>query len=254
MRQTGAPNFLQKWKDKYPEVSLKPEQWQEFLLQFSGDVDGILQGALNHAVRNIAGWKGPGKGEVTPPVDAPPPAGSLIPPNVELEKQTSTLLSAELARLRGLIGIDAENTRKYNQLSEKISKQEVAVGKLDREIEAAERAGARIVALQQTRYDAYRGVFQAVVEEERELSELYRPLQEVLQEEAGALGKLAFSIRRLVDVEGWADIAEKQLFDLRAGPFRGKGSLVQAAEEEGLGGAWESGSADDVAAAMSKFR
>jgi hypothetical protein len=173
---------------------------------------------------------------------------------VELEKQTSTLLSAELARLRGLLGIDAENTRKYNLLSEKISKEEVAVSKLNRDIEAAERADERIAALQQIRYDAYRRVFQAIVEEEHELSNLYRPLQDVLQREVGALGQLAFSVRRIVDVEGWAAIAEKQLFDLRAGPFRGKGSLVQAAEEEGLRSAWENGSAENVAAAMAKFR
>jgi hypothetical protein len=223
MRQTGAPNLLQKWKDKYPEVGFNTEQWQGSLLRFSGDVDEILKSAIEQASRNIVGWKGPGEGEVTPPADAPSQATSLIPPNVELEEQTSTLLSAEMARLRGLIGIDAENTRKYNQLSEKIEKEEVAVAKLDRDIEAAERSGERIVVLQQTRYGAYRGVFQAIVEEERELSILYGPLQEILQAEVGALGKLAFSIRRIVDVASWAEIAEKQLFDLRGGaPFVGK--------------------------------
>jgi ABC-type lipoprotein export system ATPase subunit len=254
MRQTGARNFLQKWKEKYPEVGFNAEQWQEFLLEFSGDVDGVLKGAIEQASDNIARWKGPWEGKVTPAADASPQAASLIPPNVDLEKQTSTLLSAEMVRLRGLIGIDEENARKYNQLSEKIEKEEVAVAKLDRDIEAAERSGERIVALQQTRYDAYRGVFQAIVEVERELSRLYGPLQEILQAEVGALGKLAFSIRRIVDVESWAEIAEKQLFDLRAGPFRGKGSLVQATDEEGLRSAWESGSADDVAVAMGKFR
>jgi hypothetical protein len=72
MRQTGAPSFLQKWKDKYSEAALNPEQWQAFLLEFSGDVDGVLKSATAQAVANTTGWKGPGQGEVTPPPDAPP--------------------------------------------------------------------------------------------------------------------------------------------------------------------------------------
>ena len=112
MRQTGAPNFLQKWKDKYVEVGFTPDQWQAFLLQFSGDVDAILQSAIEQAVSGIAGWKGPRKGEVTPPADAPAQPESLLHPNAELEKQTLTPLSAEVARLRGLIGIDAEENTK----------------------------------------------------------------------------------------------------------------------------------------------
>jgi energy-coupling factor transporter ATP-binding protein EcfA2 len=254
MRQSGAPNFLQKWKDKYSETDLSDVQWQEFRLEFAGDVDEVLDSSIRNATSNIAAWKGPQKGEVTPTSDAPPQAESLIAVGADLGQQTLTLLSAEVARLRGLIGIDAENTRKYNQLSEKIAKQEVALAKLDRDIEVAKRAGDRIKVLQQTRYDAYRSIFQAIEGEEQELSHLYGPLQKILEVEPGALGKLAFSVRRHVDVEGWAATAEKTLFDLRAGPFRGKGSLIHAIEEEGLASAWETGTAEDVASAMGKFR
>ena len=70
IRQTGAPNFLQKWKDKYPEAGLLPLEWQEFLLEFSGDVDGVLKTAIDDAVTNIAAWRGPARGEVTPPAVA----------------------------------------------------------------------------------------------------------------------------------------------------------------------------------------
>jgi hypothetical protein len=253
MRKTGAPTFLQKWQDKYPETGFDPTQWQALLLRFGSDADSVLGSAINNAVTNTASWRGPRLGEITPPAGAPPQAESLIPTGVDLSQQTSALLSAEVSRLRGLIGIDAENTRKYNQLSEKISKEEVAIAKLDRDIEAGERAGSRIAALQQTRSDAYRNVFQDIVAEEQELSNLYHPLQTILRAEAGALGKLAFSVRRVVDSERWATAGEG-LFDLRSGPFRGKGSLVSAIEEKGLRKAWETGTADDVAAAMTGFR
>ncbi len=53
MRQTGAPNFLQKWKDKYPESGLTAEQWQAFLLQFRGDVDAVLEDRIKNAVANL---------------------------------------------------------------------------------------------------------------------------------------------------------------------------------------------------------
>ncbi len=253
MRQTGAPNFLQKWKDKYPESGLTAEQWQAFLLQFRGDVDAVLEDRIKNAVANIAAWKGPRPGEVVPPVAGLPQTTSLIPAGADLGEQSSTLLTAEATRLRSLVGIDAENTRRYNRLSDKISKDEVALAKLNRDIEAAKQAGERIVALVQSRSDAYKNVFQAIVREEEELSTLYGPLQEILQAEPGALGKLGFSIRRVVDVGSWTAAGES-LFDLRAGPFRGKGSLLVALHGTGLKSAWEKGSADDVAAAIAAFR
>lgn len=101
--------------------------------------------------------------------------------------------------------------------------------------------------------DSYAAVFDGIVEEEGELSRLYEPLKSRLQDEAGVLGKLSFSIRRSVDVAAWADQGEN-LLDLRkAGPFKGRGTLLAAAKAEMLS-AWEKGSSDDVTKAMTAFR
>src|SRR4029077_1781673 len=108
------------------------------------------------------------------------------------------------------------------KLSEKIAKDESALAKLDKEIELARQADARIKELVEDRKTAYAGVFDAIIEEERELSDLYAPLKAILASQGGELSKLSFTVRRSVDVEPWATTGES-LLDLRKlGPFKGK--------------------------------
>ena len=107
--------------------------------------------------------------------------------------------------------------------------------------------------LQQERNDAYERVFDAIVSEQRALSELYAPIQERLEAEGGTLNKLRFSISRLADTITWAGYAEENLLDRRReGPFRGRGALIERAERE-LRPCWEAGSANEVSTAMSTF-
>ena len=107
--------------------------------------------------------------------------------------------------------------------------------------------------LQQERNDAYERVFDAIVSEQRALSELYAPIQERLEAEGGTLNKLRFSISRLADTITWAGYAEENLLDRRReGPFRGRGALIERAERE-LRPCWEAGSANEVSRAMSTF-
>lgn len=167
--------------------------------------------------------------------------------------QTLSLLDKEAARLRGLIGIDSENQKAFSRLTEKISRDDAALAKLDRDIETAGKAEARIKELIAARRDSYAHVFDGIIKEETELSSLYEPLRVRLEAEEGALGKLSFSIRRSVDVAGWAAQGE-ELLDLRkSGPFRGRGALLEAAKAELLP-SWETGSSAAVADAMSSFR
>ena len=86
------------------------------------------------------------------------------------------------------------------------------------------------------------------------LEELYAPLMARLAAASGTLKKLSFSVARVANVEQWASEAEDGLIDLRkAGAFRGKGTLLQKANEV-LKGAWETGDSAAVIAAMAEFR
>lgn len=86
------------------------------------------------------------------------------------------------------------------------------------------------------------------------LEALYAPLMARLAASSGTLKKLSFSVARIADVEQWASEAEEGLVDLRkAGAFRGKGTLLQKANEV-LKAAWETGDSAAVRAAMAEFR
>ena len=74
-----------------------------------------------------------------------------------------------------------------------------------------------------------------------------------LASSSGTLGKLSFSVSRVVDADAWGDFAEDELIDCRrTGPFYGRGSLIELANS-GLKPAWETGSAAEVQAAMAGF-
>lgn len=89
------------------------------------------------------------------------------------------------------------------------------------------------------------------MEEEQELTTLYIPIQKRIAADTGSMARLAFTVRRNVDIEAWAKTGE-DLLDLRTGPFRGRGQLLQAARQ-GLLQAWQSGTATEAAAALIEF-
>lgn len=222
-RKSKAPARRRQLQQTHSEAGFTAENWKSFLLEFAGDVDGILDAAINAIDLRIRALSGPGAGEVAVAVGATPSATPLIPDGSALHKQTLSLLNKEVERLRALIGVDTENAKAFGRLSEKISRDEAGLAKLDRDIGAAQKADERIKELiQARRRDSYAAVFDGIIDEERELTSLYSPLKARLEAEEGALGKLSFSIRRAVDVTAWAQQGE-DLLDLRkTGPFKGR--------------------------------
>jgi AAA domain/AAA domain, putative AbiEii toxin, Type IV TA system len=253
LRNVSAPAYLKRLRENYSDAALSDAQWNRFALIFSGDVDGLLTAETKAAAERVKLLSGPAHGEIVPDLQRPAVTTPYIAQSMDLSTQTLSLLEMELTRLQRLIGVDTENAKKLTRLSEKIAKDESALAKLDKDIGLAKTADERIKQLVEERKSAYAGVFDAIVEEESELSGLYSPLEANLQAQGGELSKLSFSIRRLVDVAAWAEAGEK-LLDLRKlGPFKGKGTLADNATAE-LKPAWLRGTSADVADAMAKFR
>lgn len=253
MRVNKAPLRLRQLQQAHADASLGTEAWKAFLTDFTGDVDSILTAAVKAVDVQIETMIGTPYKEMASILDTPPSTISLLPDSVDLSQQTLGLLEREAARLRALINVDEQATKAFKRLSEKISRDDAALVKLDRDIATASLAEARIKELIEERRISYAAVFDGILEEEQELSALYEPLKQRLAAEDGALGKLAFSIRRFVDLEAWAQRGE-ELLDLRkAGPFKGRGALLAAAQAELLA-AWESGTSAEVAQAMANFR
>ncbi|VWC19146.1 hypothetical protein BAR24066_05709 [Burkholderia arboris] len=247
-RAREAVEHLEALKQRREESALTQQDWDQFKLVFAGDVDALLETRVAEAKRGLVALQGV-QGELDPNAD---PTIPLIAGDAVLGNQTLALLEREFGRLQALVGIDIQNAKRYTTLSEKISKAESAWKKVLQQIERAKAADAKIKELIDARRKAYAEVFAAIVEEETELSSLYAPIKERIEQSAGSLSKLSFSIRRAINLGDWAARGEG-LLDLRkSGPFRGRGELLKRAKEKLLG-AWSTGDAATAAATLFEF-
>lgn len=250
-RTRQAPSILGDLQNEREHAGLSATDWEAFKLDYVGPVDSLLTERIEQANLLVAALQGPAKTD--PAVQAnPDPAVALIPANATLAEQSLSLLERELARLRTLVGVDAQNAKRFTTLSDKITKAEAALTKVLQQIERIQGADERIGALVDARRTAYAAIFEAIVEEEKELADLYAPIKARIDGAAGSLTKLSFSVRRIVDLERWAARGES-LLDLRTnGPFKGRGELLRSARA-GLLPAWATGDAAQAAAALLDF-
>lgn len=246
LRGHAAPEILRKMAERNQASALKPQEWEAFLLDYKGDVDGTIAEHLAGARRGAAYWKG------TPPAveDSSAP---LIADDAELGRQPLALLEAEIARVGALVSADRDAVTKFKALSKRLMEETTALVRLTEKLADCEGAEERARALVQEREAAYRDVFDAIVDEEDVLRELYRPLMARLGAAGGTMKKLSFSVQRVADVAQWAANGEELLDLRRQGPFRGKGALQHVAEVS-LRKVWETGSPRVVADAMVAFR
>lgn len=233
------------------DAGLATEDWEVFRVDFVGDVDTVLQIKLNAAKKTLVALQGVAD-TVNLPNHESKLENSLIPDGADLSAQTLLLLDSESERLKKLVGVDAANTKRFAALSAKVAKDEAAQAKLVKQIEHTHGADKRIKVHLDARREAYTGIFESIVEEERELADLYRPIKERIDADEGSLQKLSFSIRRKVDFSAWAEKGE-DLLDLRkSGAFKGRGELLSAVKKH-LGAAWGAGNSKEVAVALTNF-
>jgi hypothetical protein len=162
------------------------------------------------------------------------------------------VLEAEIGRLEKLVAADKETANRVAALTRRLTDETTALERLRERLKDCEGARGRTDALAKARQESYRQVFEAVLQEERVLSQLYAPLKRRLQSGGGTLARLSFAVRRVADVTGWAKRGEA-LFDLRGGPFKGIGSLEKEANAVLLE-AWTTGDSSAVVDAMASFR
>ncbi len=250
-RTRQAPDMLAELKEEREEAGLSATDWEAFKIDYVGAVDSLLTERIKQAQLLVGKLQGPAKSDPPVPQNTDP-AFALIPQSANLADQTQSLLEQELARLRTVVGVDAQNAKRFTALSDKITKADGALTKVLQQIERIQGADERIRTLVDTRRAAYAGIFEAILEEERELATLYAPIKERIDQAAGSLSKLSFSVRRLVDLDQWAQAGEA-LMDLRtSGPFKGRGELLRSARD-GLLPAWATGDAARAAAALLEF-
>jgi transcriptional regulator with XRE-family HTH domain len=245
-RRHQAPEALRRSQERYRATNFKEEEWNPFLLDYTGDVDGTLNTHVKKARDSTSSWKGMA-------VAAADPNMPLLPDDTELDRQNLAILEAEIARLEKWVGADRDTTARYSAVSKRIAEETAALGRLKEKLVDCEGAMDRVRTLVQNREAAYVRVFDAVVAEQNVLIELYSPLMKRLDASGDTLKKLSFSVRREADVAQWGKDGE-ELLDLRVqGSFKGRGTLRQLAAAA-LKEAWETGDPKTISAAMAKFR
>ena len=239
-RDSGGAAGLTRLRSRYTDANLAPQQWAKFILQYGTEADEILvhqiaatESAINLAIN--------GAEDIEINVNSTP-----------LAEWHLKLLEKERDAVKLLVGIDAEQQKKYGLLQRQISVLESTLTKTDSAISRSETAEQRRAEHLESRRKIYRQIFDTFSQQEETLGDLYAPLKSQLVGGSGALGKLRFVITRRVDLDAWIERGEK-LLDLRkATPFKGEGALREIAERELLS-VWRSGIAEAVSVAMHAF-
>lgn len=246
-RRNQAPETLRQAQARHSNSGMSEDQWSAFLLDYKGSVDDDLTSYVKWADGKIAELKGvpPNPGDPNTP---------YFPDETDLSLLSQAMLDAEMSRLETLVSVDRDIQRRYTALSGNIATETAALQTLTDKLEDAKGAKGRAKELQTQREEAYGRAFDALVSEQSVLEALYAPLMARLASASGTLKKLSFSVVRVADVEKWASDAEDSLIDLRKlGAFRGKGTLLQKANEV-LKTAWETGDSAAVREAIGEFR
>ena len=247
VRQNRAPKALRLMMERYRTIGLNDIEWNRFLLEYSGDVDGIVAAKAEEVEKNTSAWKG------KKPSATDDDSGAFLAKTADPTQTPLAILEAEIERVEKLVAADKETARKVAAVSKRIAEETHALERLKEKLTDWEGAQDRAKELVADREDGYIRVFEAVLGEECVLNELYAPLVQRLTAAGGTLAKLSFSVTRVADVATWAKQGEEELFDLRGGPFKGIGSLAKEANLM-LDEAWRTGDSMAVSTAMTKFR
>jgi hypothetical protein len=243
-RQNRAPQHLRDLKEAHAASKLDEDAWQRFLLDFSGDVDEAIKAKATQSTKELAYWKGSSPELLD--------NGGYIADEADLLRTPLAILEAEIERVQKVVAVDRQTADKLAINAKRIAEETAKLAALKERLADFEAASKRRGDLVDDRKKGYRRCFEAILAEETVLRDLYAPLMVKLATQGGTLGKLSFTVSRVVDVRVWAEKAEKELFDLRTGPFRGRGKLLEYATDE-LKGAWESQDADSIASAVEGF-
>jgi hypothetical protein len=249
LKNSGLPSHLRKLKEQHGDTGLTQAQWDNFQLNFSGNVDGILSSEIEKIKKESASIRG----HQDYIVDEKKLNISLMVEKSDPLKENYNLLKTEQGRLEKVIGMNEENAIKIKKISDKIAQDEMFCVNLEKEIKSIESSGIKMTELVQLRRSAYTGVFETILKHEKILEELYKPLMTNLENEKDTLSRLTFYVQRKVNIDQWTKDAEEDLLDLRSnGIFRGKGELHRIVKEELLP-VLQAGSSQDVASAISEF-
>jgi energy-coupling factor transporter ATP-binding protein EcfA2 len=159
-------------------------------------------------------------------------------------------LIAEHDKLTKALGLDQAKAQRRSKLEKQLSTAKAAEISAQRALTKAQGAGALRKKAQAARLASYEKVFEALDHERELLERLYGPLKERIEADA-RLSKLAFVVKRNVNLQAWAAHGET-LFDLRRPPFQHRGAIEEVGRNMLLQ-PWKTGAAAEARQAMESF-
>lgn len=248
MQQNQFPQILSDLQSRYSVTGFDNNNWDEFKVDFIGNIDALIESKLTDVINSISKWNGNYQ-----PVEGADDNISLIDDQADLNNQILSLLEAEIARLSRLASTDQATTNRFTAINAQIDRERIKLQSLETDLKNCNQAGEKIENLRAHRNQLLKPIIEGILAEEDQLKQLYHPLAEKLNDTDGLLQKLSFSVVRNVDLKEWARQGE-ELLDLRKnGKFRGTGTLLNEIELH-LHEAWETGDAVAIMAALDTFR
>ena len=238
-RKTVAPQRLEDLKVEYQEAGLKPEQWDEFMMVFKGNVDEVLAERKAEIACQIAALR-----DIVP--------GAINTAGEPLTKWPQKLLQRERDKVKQDVGIDLQRQQKYAVLQRTLENEQRVQERSATELTHAEGAADRRITFVEKRRALYVQVFQSYLSEQQELEKLYAPLQQGLERSSGSLSRLRFTVSRDINLDAWIKKGEELLDLRRESKLRGHGALKREVERLLLP-VWRTGTAEEVGEAMQRF-
>ena len=191
LRKNRAPHSLRLLQQQHQNARLEEQDWNRFLLEFTGDVDATLGAAAKTADGGLGSWKGTRPAAVN--VD-----GSFLATGSDPKKTPLAILESEIERLQKVVAADDDTAKRLTALTKRLADEQVLLERLRADLENCQGAKARAEKLVTDREAGYIRVFEAILLEETVVKGLYAPLMKRLRAAGGTLAKLAFNVRRVV--------------------------------------------------------
>jgi len=173
-RRSVLPQLNSRLRTDHRWADLGDDEWSTFIVKFSGDVDTVVDTALQRVTSSRTAMAG--SGDASAPVE---PLDGLSPE--DLRQQPVAALEADVKRLQHLLGLDDSRAGRLLQVNEQLTNARSRLSRLDERIGRAENVTEVMEALTQERSRHYAAYFDAVTAEEAELKALYAPLDRILE-------------------------------------------------------------------------
>ena len=240
-----SPSELRVLQLKFASSSLNDSDWNKFLLRYTGNVVDLV----DHSISDIGKTAGELSGTEPTQLNA---KGRYCEETADLKTLPLAVLEAELRRLEGGITASKVASDRYSAVSKKILNEKAALATLQEKLEDCKKAPERLKELWASREVAFKSSIEALLDEEKVLTELYTPIQKRISGGSGTLSKLKFTVSRRANISKWQANGEV-LLDERSKIMRDIGSLADLAEKT-LRTPWETGNVTDIIAAYEDFR